>query len=105
MEYPRRRLRTVATDRRVWGVTLVLGGLPALGILTGADVLLEPAAAIAYGYLLVLCGTVGGFPSSPSFWAGFLVFCFAVAAVLVAAFDRVRAGADAVRARVREATE
>lgn len=85
-----RRARTIAADRRVWGVTCVLVGSPAFGILAGANVVLELATPLVYAYLLVL-GAIGGtFPGVVPFWIGFALFCFVVATVLVGTFDWVR---------------
>lgn len=91
MEDIRRLLRTVATDRRVWGVTLVLTAWPVAGILTGSLVVQESASPLVYAYLLALGAVVREFPSSPAFWAGFVGFCFVIAAVLVGAFEWLRA--------------
>lgn len=90
MEGLRRLLRTSATDRRIWGVSLLLVGWPALGVLAQLGFVRETATPIVYAYLLALNAVVPGFPGDTLFWGGLVVFCFAVATVLVGLFDWLR---------------
>lgn len=90
MDEPRRLLQTVATDRRVWGLTGLLAGWPALGMVTRQGVVLETATPMVWVYLVALNGVVPGFPSDALFWVGLVGFYFVVAAVLVGLFDWVR---------------
>ncbi|WP_134670487.1 hypothetical protein [Halorussus marinus] len=88
---PRQLRGTVATDRRVWVVALGLVAWAALGRLTGSALLTEPVIPLVYAYLLVAGGAVRHAPGSYGFWAGFAVFCFCIAVVVVRLFDRLRA--------------
>lgn len=90
MREPRRLLRTIVTDRRIWGLTVLLAGWPALGTLTRVDLVLETATPVVYGYLFVLSAVVPGFPGDALFWGGLVVFYFAVATVVVGLFDWAR---------------
>jgi len=105
MEEPPLVVRRVATDRRVWGVTLVLVGWSALGLVTQVDVLAESSAPFVYGYLFVLSAFVRDLPGGPAFWAGLVAFAFAIGTVLVELFDRVRDRGAAGGNREREPTE
>jgi len=90
MEEPPLAVRRVATDRRVWGGTLVLVGWSALGLVTQIDVLAESSTPIVYGYLFVLSALVRDLPGGLPFWAGLVVFSFAVAVALVGLYDGIR---------------
>lgn len=105
MEEPPLLIRRVATDRRVWGGTLVLVGWPALGLVTQIDVLAESSAPIVYGYLLVLSPFVRDLPGGAPFWVGLAVFCFAIATVLVALFDGIRNRSASAESGDRKSTE
>jgi len=105
MEEPPLVVRRVATDRRVWGVTLVLVGWPALGLVTQVDVLAESSTPFVYGYLVVLSALVRDLPGGLPFWAGLVVFSFAVAVALVGLYDRVRDLSAAGESRERKPTK
>lgn len=105
MEELRRLLRTSATDRRIWGVTVLLVGWPALGVSTGIEFVRESATPVVYAYLLALNAVVPGFPGTLPFWVGFVVFCFGVATVLVGLFDWMRTRSLLADFRERLTTE
>jgi hypothetical protein len=98
-------VRRVAADRRVWGVTLVLVGWTALGLLTQVDALAESSFPIVYGYLFVLRALVRDFPAGPAFWVGLVVLSFAVAVALVGLYDEVRDLGAGSESRGRKRTE
>lgn len=105
MEESRRLFRAVVTDRRIWGVWLLLAGWPALGALTEIDFVRETATPVVYVYLLALNAVVPGFPGGLAFWAGFVLFCFGVGTVLVGLFDWLRTRSVLDDLRDRWATE
>jgi hypothetical protein len=72
------------------GLTLLLAGWPAVGMLAEIDFLLEAATPILYVYQFVLWAVLRGFPGFGLFWVGFVVFCFGTATVLVSLVDRIR---------------
>lgn len=102
MSEMRPRVRKIATDRRIWGGTLVLVGWTALGMLTQVDLVAESSTLLVYVYLLALSVFVQNLPGGPPFWVGFIVFCFGTATVLVYLFDRVRALRTATGNKERE---
>lgn len=104
MEDLQGRSRAIVTDRRIWGTTCLLLGWPAFGILAETELLLDSAAPFVYGYLVVLRAVVRDFPADYAFWAGFALYCFGVATLLVTAFDRVRARLTSFRQSNREST-
>lgn len=105
MEDSDRLLRTVAADRRIWGLTLLLVGLPALGMLTRIGLVLETAAPLVYGYLFVSDALGLGYPGGAVFWPGFAALYFGVAAVLVGLFDWVRVRVAATGLTTHRTTE
>lgn len=90
MVITRRQIQSLVTDLRVWGITCLLLGWPALGVLLQINAVVELATPIVYVYLLALNAIVRDFPGVYPFWVGFALFCFGTATVLVSAYDRIR---------------
>jgi len=94
----RHRVGTLATDGRVWLLTLALLGLYATNwynvLPRPADLVTVPALVVMFLYLyatglgLLFKWLVG----MPGFWVGYGLFTYAVAALVVWGVDRVRAG-------------
>lgn len=104
MAVTRRQIRTLVTDFRIWGVTCLLFGWPALGVLLQINAVVELATPIVYVYLLALSAIVRDFPGFYPFWAGLALSCFGAATVLVSAYDRVRKVVLSRWKREREST-
>lgn len=85
-----RLARRVAIERRIWFATAFLFGWPALGVLTGWDLLRETAIPLVYVYLVLVRAVVRVFPGDATFWVGYAVFTFCVATVSVVVYDYVR---------------
>lgn len=90
MVTPQRRIQSIVTDFRIWGVAGFLWGSPALGALLQTTVVTELTTPLAYLYLLVLDAFVHQYPGFYAFWIGLALFCFAIAAILVSLFDWIR---------------
>jgi len=83
-------IRSIGTDRRIWGVTALFVGWTAFGMLTRFGLVLETATPLVYVYLSAVNAVVPGFPGDAPFWVGFVAFYFLVATALVRVFDWVR---------------
>ncbi|WP_115862499.1 hypothetical protein [Halorussus litoreus] len=85
-----RRVQSVVTDFRIWGIAGLLWGWPAVGALLQTTVITELATPLSYLYLLVLNAFVHQYPGFYVFWVGLALFCFGIAAILVGLFDWIR---------------
>ena len=83
-------IRSIGTDRRIWGVTVLFVGWTAFGMLTRFGLVLETATPLVYVYLSAVNAVVPGFLGNAPFWVGFVAFYFLVATALVGVFDWVQ---------------
>lgn len=87
------RLRFLALDWRMWALTTLLLGWYVLGTVTPdanpIHLITDPIFALMYIYYVSL-GLLTVQLGSVSFWVGFVVYCFAIAVVIVWSVDMMR---------------